>query len=178
MLAVLAAGTAGCGGGAAISAADASIDEPFETEAPSYCSVQCGEVSAASAPDVGLVVQCPSGQFCGETGGVPGFICCTPHERDLGTCVPGFPAPGSGCPVMATDGGSTDSGGADAGSQCLGAGGVYTPPPECYGTDDTQCCVQGGTGPATCVGGQWMCGTAMPSGCNGTPCAQDAGDGG
>jgi hypothetical protein len=74
-----------------------------------------------------------------------------------------------------SDGGSTreDTGtNPDAGGGKPDGGGstCTAPAPNCFGNDDSTCCGQDPSGPATCVGGDWMCGSAKAPGCNGTSC--------
>jgi hypothetical protein len=61
--------------------------------------------------------------------------------------------------------GATDSGGDTGGSLgCMGTA------PDCYGTSLQSCCGQDPSGPASCQGGQWMCGGAGAPGCDGRRC--------
>jgi hypothetical protein len=46
----------------------------------------------------------------------------------------------------------------------------------CFGQSSQGCCGQDPEGPATCVGGVWMCGSAPAPGCNGTSCAHPGSD--
>jgi hypothetical protein len=66
-----------------------------------------------------------------------------------------------------------DSGGGGGGCNPPG---TWSPPPACYGTDESMCC-GAYVGDAKCVAGQYMCGSARASGCNGTICKTDAGGG-
>jgi hypothetical protein len=131
----------------------------------------------------------PKGGRC--AGAAPGCCvlkasgCACPHEAPftlaLATCSSGAWVCANGfeleslCQGDAGGGSDGDGGGKPCG---IDEAGAYSPPPACYGTDETKCCVPGGTGNATCVDGQWMCGSARPSGCNGMTCPADAGDGG
>jgi hypothetical protein len=50
--------------------------------------------------------------------------------------------------------------------------------PLCFGNDVTHCCGNDPAGSASCNGGEWMCGSALAPGCNGSSCLlQDAGPG-
>jgi hypothetical protein len=82
---ILAMLVAGCGTSGASPAADAGSAPVV------YCSTLCGTVDAGadgSSP-------CPAGDICGQTGGIPGFICCNPEAS--ADCNPGQPGPGD-CP--------------------------------------------------------------------------------
>jgi hypothetical protein len=103
----------------------------------------------------------------------------TPYGDNCGTLC-SCPAGGGGLQPGGTcifsSGCSCDHDGGGGGGCGVDEAGGVSPPPECYGTDETECC-GAAVGPATCVGGAWMCGSARPSGCNGTACPMDAGGG-
>jgi hypothetical protein len=96
LLAVLASG--GCGGSGVVTGGDASTDAATVNDAapdgpPVYCSEWCGAVASSDVPDAGRIIVCPPGQFCGETGGAPGWRCCGAGWA----CTPGTQH-GYGCP--------------------------------------------------------------------------------
>jgi hypothetical protein len=78
--------------------------------------------------------------------------------------------------VVGPGGNGGGGGGGGSGAVCGPEAGSVTPPPACYGTDPTKCC-GAYVGDAMCVSGQWMCGGAPGSGCNGTVCPTDGGGG-
>jgi hypothetical protein len=105
-------------------------------------------------------------------------------DRDAGTCVAGCVTmrPSASrrprivqhlsllagvAALIAACGSSSGSSGAGSGSD---AGGCTGSTPACFGSDVNACCGQDPAGEATCVGGQWMCGSAAAPGCNGTSC--------
>jgi hypothetical protein len=96
-----------------------------------------------------------------------------PSTADASTSPDSAPAADSS---IATDSGPAAADGSTIPDSSPDGAATCTPafPPECYGTDSNGCCMQGGTGSAVCVAGQWMCGKAPASGCNGTPCPADA----
>jgi hypothetical protein len=79
----------------------------------------------------------------------------------------------------ASDGSSkeTDAKGShDASREAMG--GCAGTAPNCFGNDLASCCGQDPSGPATCSGGEWMCGTAVAPGCNGESCSAPEDGGG
>jgi hypothetical protein len=88
----------GCGGSMPTASPDAGAPEGGMIEAGEpdaarqWCSTSCGRVDGGTNGGI----ECSAGQICGETGGVSGFICCTPGPQSI--CSPGYPAPGSSCP--------------------------------------------------------------------------------
>jgi hypothetical protein len=91
----------GCGGSEAAAVPDAAVDAPTDAATiadtapdgpPVYCSLMCGAVASSDVPDVGQIIVCPPGRYCGETGGVAGWICCSGAECLAGT------QHGYGCP--------------------------------------------------------------------------------
>jgi hypothetical protein len=106
------------------------------------------------------ISDCPPNQgascasVCSD-GSNPCLIACAAHQ-----CVE------RGCP----DGGGTNVGG-DAGDAGDAAdAGCAGTAPNCFGNDAQMCCGQDPSGPASCVGDAWRCGTAPAPGCNGTSC--------
>lgn len=91
----------GCGGTQAAAVPDASTEAASDAAPvpdaapdgpPAYCSLMCGSVATSDVPEVGPIIVCPPGQFCGETGGIEGWRCCSGAE-----CMPGTQH-GYGCP--------------------------------------------------------------------------------
>src|SRR5581483_576216 len=131
-----------------------------------YESCIAAAVSGACASyEIGIHSTCPSGSpaypLCFGTG-----LTGEEFQDQLGDifCAGGPPDGGSN-----TDGGTSGDGGsnADAGT---GDGGCTGTPPNCFGNDVQTCCGQDPSGPASCVAGAWLCGTAAAPGCNGTSC--------
>jgi hypothetical protein len=89
-----------CGGSEAHVVPDASTDATRIPDAPPdgppvYCSSMCGLEPAPDVPEVGPIDVCGPGEFCGNTGGIAGYICCTPER----VCTPSTGQQhGYGCP--------------------------------------------------------------------------------
>jgi hypothetical protein len=116
--------------------------------------------------------------FCNQVSDCPpntaascASVCSDGSNPCVTACV-GHQCVERGCP----DAGTTDAGGdagdaghaGDAGD--AGDAGCTGTRPNCFGNDVTKCCGQDPSGPASCVGGAWECGTAPAPGCNGTSC--------
>jgi hypothetical protein len=94
-----------CGGSEAHVVPDASTDAATDaasmTDAPPdgppvYCSSMCGLEPSLDVPEVGPIDVCDPGEFCGNTGGVAGYICCPAGAR---VCNPSTGQQhGYGCP--------------------------------------------------------------------------------
>jgi hypothetical protein len=95
--------------------------------------------------------------------------CCSQNPTGSATCENGEwmcgPAGAPGC------NGASCVESPDSGLNCIGT------PPNCYGSDVQSCCSQDPSGPATCEGGQWRCGSAVAPGCSGTSCIAPQGGG-
>jgi hypothetical protein len=171
-------------GGSLTAACSSAASTPGDAASDSAAS---GETSSSSsgASDALSAAETSSGSSSGGSSGGPNFCCnangdpcceylhcdaaITPQcsaelacQADGGTYnfAGGCSFPGD----ASRDGG--DSGiakdASDAG--CSGTA------PNCFGNDVQMCCGQDPAGPASCVGGQWLCGTAPAPGCNGTSC--------
>jgi hypothetical protein len=178
---------AACGGGLALPTGAEAVPTDFGS-----CSVVDGYAAVAAGYCEGALT-CPGAYYAICNGSAWSACACSGAWLKGGTYSkvdkPDFgPAPArDGGTADTAEGGDGSSGdgeagytigpvGFDSGGGCLDEGGGVSPPPACYGTDETKCC-GASTGSATCVGGHWMCGSAPPSGCNGTPCAADGGGG-
>lgn len=69
-----------------------------------------------------------------------------------------------------------DAAGSDAPEDGGGPSTCAGTAPNCFGSDDSQCCGADPTGLATCQDSAWMCGDVKAPGCNGTSCS--VGEGG
>jgi hypothetical protein len=77
------------------------------------------------------------------------------------------------CPIC--DAGTKDSAPGDASGDAATCSGTA---PLCFGNDTNHCCGNDPAGSASCSGGEWMCGSSLAPGCNGTSCLlHDAGPG-
>jgi hypothetical protein len=110
------------------------------------------------------VASCAS--VCSD-GSNPCVNACVAHQCVARGCLDAGLADGGG---DAGDAGpAADAGDAGDASDASDAGCAGTRP-NCFGTNTQACCGQDPYGPASCVGGAWLCGTAPAPGCNGTSC--------
>jgi|CZKU01.1.fsa_nt_gi hypothetical protein len=176
---------------------DASSDSATCTGLPPLvCDGCCGRKYAADACLDGTWACQPLGEACAicdagvtDSGddaskdasacvGNPPVVCdgCCGTKYAADECLNGAwscrPNPVS-CPICGA--GTKDSGTEDASSE---AGTCTGTAPLCFGNDTSHCCGNDPAGSASCNGGEWMCGSSLAPGCNGTSCLlHDAGPG-
>jgi hypothetical protein len=109
------------------------------------------------------VSDCPPnpGASCASVcsdGSNPCVVACVAHQ-----CVERGCSDGGASDVEVEAGDASEAGDAADGG-CTGTA------PNCFGSDTQLCCPPDPSGPASCIGGAWRCGTAPAPGCNGTSC--------